>query len=63
MVTVADNIIKELCRHIPMILSQLPAETSRNSRIANAVRMTRNNLRKLNQSYNLKRQQTDAKRK
>lgn len=45
MIQVPDNTISQLVRHLPMIISQL--HDIENTRLYNAVRLTKKNLRKL----------------
>lgn len=47
MIPVADNVISELVRHIPMILELLPRNPTKSLRVANAIRMTKININKL----------------
>lgn len=48
MIEIADNVVDELVRHIPMIIEILPKQLSTKSlRVANALRMTRINVEKL----------------
>lgn len=47
MIPVADNVISELVRHIPMILDLLPPNPTKSLRVANAIRMTKININKL----------------
>lgn len=47
MIQVADNVVAELVRHIPMILELLPPNLSRKPKVANAIRMTKININKL----------------
>lgn len=47
MIPVADNVISELVRHIPMILDLLPRNPTKSLRVANAIRMTKININKL----------------
>ena len=49
MIPVADNVISELVRHIPMILDLLPPNPTKSLRVANAIRMTKININKLKQ--------------
>lgn len=50
MIPVADNVISELVRHIPMILDLLPPNPTKSLRVANAIRMTKININKLKES-------------
>ncbi|WP_168355130.1 hypothetical protein [Lepagella muris] len=47
MIQVADNVVAELVRHIPMILELLPRNPTKSLRVANAIRMTKININKL----------------
>lgn len=48
MIEIADNVVDELVRHIPMIIEILPKQLPTKSlRVANALRMTRINVEKL----------------
>lgn len=47
MIQVADNVVAELVRHIPMILELLPRNPTKSHRVANAIRMTKININKL----------------
>lgn len=47
MIQVADNVVAELVRHIPMILELLPRNPTKSFRVANAIRMTKININKL----------------
>lgn len=47
MIQVADNVVAELVRHIPMILELLPPNPTKSLRVANAIRMTKININKL----------------
>lgn len=47
MIQVADNIISDLVRHIPMILDLLPPNPTNSLRAVNAIRMTKININKL----------------
>ena len=47
MIPVADNVISELVRHIPMILDLLPPNPTKSLRVANAIQMTKININKL----------------
>lgn len=49
MIQVADNIVSELVRHIPMILELLPPNPTNSLRAINAIRMTKININKLKQ--------------
>lgn len=49
MIQVADNVVSELVRHIPMILELLPPNPTNSLRAINAIRMTKINLNKLKQ--------------
>lgn len=46
MIQVADNVVAELVRHIPMILELLPRNPTKSLRVANAIRMTKININK-----------------
>lgn len=50
MIQVADNVVAELVRHIPMILELLPRNPTKSLRVANAIRMTKININKLKES-------------
>lgn len=56
MIPVADNVIAELVRHIPMILELLPKNPTNSLRVTNAIRMTKINLNKLKQLDNERKQ-------
>lgn len=47
MIQVADNVVAELVRLIPMILELLPRNPTKSLRVANAIRMTKININKL----------------
>lgn len=47
MIQVADNVVAEPVRHIPMILELLPRNPTKSLRVANAIRMTKININKL----------------
>lgn len=47
MIQVADNVVAELVRHIPMILELLPRNPTKSLIVANAIRMTKININKL----------------
>lgn len=47
MIQIADNVVAELVRHIPMILELLPPNPTKSLRVANAIRMTKININKL----------------
>lgn len=47
MIQVADNVVAELVRHIPMILELLPRNPTKSLRVANAIIMTKININKL----------------
>lgn len=47
MIQVADNVVAELVRHIPMISELLPRNPTKSLRVANAIRMTKININKL----------------
>lgn len=47
MIQVADNVVAELVRYIPMILELLPRNPTKSLRVANAIRMTKININKL----------------
>lgn len=47
MIQVADNVVAELVRHIPMILELLPRNPTKSLRVANVIRMTKININKL----------------
>ena len=47
MIQVADNVVAELVRHIPMTLELLPRNPTKSLRVANAIRMTKININKL----------------
>lgn len=47
MIQVADNVVAELVRHIPMILELLPRNPTKSLRVANAIRMNKININKL----------------
>lgn len=49
MIQIADNVVSELVRHIPMILELLPPNPTNSLRAINAIRMTKINLNKLKQ--------------
>lgn len=49
MIQVADNVVSELVRHIPMILELLPPNPTNSLRAINAIRMTKININKLKQ--------------
>lgn len=49
MIQVADNVVSELVRHIPMILELLPPNSTNSLRAINAIRMTKININKLKQ--------------
>lgn len=58
MIAVADNVISELVRHIPMILDLLPPNPTKSLRVANAIRMTKININKLKQLDDERKQRT-----
>lgn len=58
MIQVADNVVAELVRHIPMILELLPRNPTKSLRVANAIRMTKININKLKQLDNERKQRT-----
>lgn len=58
MIQVADNVISELVRRIPMILDLLPPNPTKSLRAANAIRMTKINLNKLKQLDDERKQRT-----
>lgn len=58
MIQVADNVIAELVRHIPMILELLPTHNPKSLRTANAIRMTKINITKLKQLSDERKQRT-----
>lgn len=49
MIQIADNVVAELVRYIPMILDLLPPNPTKSLRVANAIRMTKININKLKQ--------------
>lgn len=58
MIQVADNVVAELVRHIPMILDLLPPNPTKSLRVANAIRMTKININKLKQLDDERKQRT-----
>lgn len=54
MIPVADNVISELVRHIPMILDLLPPNPTKSLRVANAIL----NINKLKQLDDERKQRT-----
>lgn len=58
MIPVADSVISELVRHIPMILDLLPPNPTKSLRVANAIRMTKININKLKQLDDERKQRT-----
>lgn len=58
MIPVADNVISELVRHIPMILDLLPPNPTKSLRVANAILMTKININKLKQLDDERKQRT-----
>lgn len=47
MISVSDNMIHELARHLPMILEALPKTPTNKLRLLNAIRVTKINLSKI----------------
>lgn len=58
MIQIADNVVAELVRHIPMILELLPPNPTKSLRVANAIRMTKININKLKQLDDERKQRT-----
>lgn len=58
MIPVADNVISELVRYIPMILDLLPPNPTKSLRVVNAIRMTKININKLKQLDDERKQRT-----
>lgn len=59
MISVPDNLIHELARHLPMILDNMPKAPPDKLRLLNAIRVTKFNIQKLKKLSNEKRKQKD----
>lgn len=57
MIQVPNNVVADLVRHIPMILELLPKDT--NTRVYNAMRITKKNIQKLKRLSDEQRKQKD----
>ena len=63
MIQVADNVVAELVRHIPMILELLPPNPTKSLRVANAIRMTKININKLKELDDERKRNRNQQRK
>lgn len=63
MISVPDNLIHELARHLPMILDAMPKAPSNKLRLLNAIRVTKHNINKLKKLSDERKQKSGDLRK
>nr|DAF67710.1 MAG TPA: hypothetical protein [Caudoviricetes sp.] len=59
MISVPDNVINELARHLPMIMENMPKVPHDRLRLQNAIRVTKLNIKKLKKLSDERKQQKD----
>lgn len=63
MISVPDNLIHELARHLPMILESMPKAPPGKLRLLNAIRVTKTNIQKIKKLSDERKQKSGDLRK